>query len=271
MNALKGRRIALLERRHGGEFAALVEQLGGVAVSAPAIEEVVSHDDYHAFLDGLVGRRFSLAIFLNGVGLDTLLTEATRRGRLQDALHALRGTTIACRGGKPLAALKQYGLKASITTARPHTTGELLDALACVDVADRGVVLVHSGERNTAVVEELKSRGARLVEVYPYERMLPDDRGPIARVVRDVIAHRIDAVLFTNRNQCHHLFAVAREMSQTEGLALSLNRHVVVGAVGPVCARALERAGVTPDVVPASPNMPSLVQAVARYFDQRAI
>lgn len=267
MDTLNGRRIALLERRHGGEFAALVERFGGVAVSAPAIEEVVSHDDFLAFMDGLVGRRFSLAIFLNGVGLTTLLAEAARRGRLHDALHALRGLTIACRGGKPLATLKQYGLKAKITTARPHTTGELLDALAGLDVGDRGVVLVHSGERNTAVVSELKTRGARLVEVFPYERMLPDDRGPITRVVRDVIAHRIDAMLFTNQNQCVHLFEVAREMCQTEGLALSLNRHVVVGAVGPVCARALQRAGVTPDVIPTSPSMPSLVQAVARYFD----
>lgn len=51
-------------------------------------------------------------------------------------------------------------------------------------------------------------------------------------------------VLFTNQNQCHHLFEVAREMSQTESLALSLNRHVVIGAVGPVCAQALIRAGV---------------------------
>lgn len=271
METLNGRRIALLARRQGDEFAALVERMGGVAVSAPSMDEVVSHDGFHAFMEGLAASRFSLAILLSGVGLITLLDEATRRGRLQEAINALRQLTIACRGGKPLAALKQYGLKAKLTTATPHTTGELMNALSCIDVADRGVVLVHSGERNTEVAEALRSRRARLVEVFPYERMLPDDRGPMTRIVRDVLAHRIDAMLFTNRNQCRHLFEVAREMSQTEGLALSLNRHVVIGAVGPVCAQALERVGVRPDVIPSSSNMPSLVNAVARYFDTHGI
>jgi uroporphyrinogen-III synthase len=231
------------------------------------MDEVVSHSDFHAFMDGLVGRRFSIAIFLSGIGASTLLEEADRRGRLQVALAALRELTIACRGAKPVATLARYGLKAKVTTARPHTTGELQRALACIDVAERGVVLVHSGDRNAAVADGLRARAARLVEVFPYDRILPDDLGPVTRVVRDVIAHRIDAMLFTNQAQCQHLFEVAREMSQTEGLALSLNRHVVVGAVGPVCARALQRAGVTPDVVPSAATIPSLVNAVARYFD----
>jgi uroporphyrinogen-III synthase len=56
-------------------------------------------------------------------------------------------------------------------------------------------------------------------------------------------------------------------MGRVEGLTLSLNRDIVVGAVGPVCASALKKVGVTPDVIPASPTMPSLITAVADYFD----
>ena len=56
-------------------------------------------------------------------------------------------------------------------------------------------------------------------------------------------------------------------MGLAEGLALSLNHDIVVGAVGPVCASALKRAGVTPDVIPSSPNMPSLITAIADYFE----
>src|SRR5437762_499712 len=98
MSTLEGKCIALLERRQGGEFATLVERLGGVPVSAPAIDEVACHDDFNAFMDGLVNRRFSLAVFLNGAGTATLLAEARRRARLGDALSALRQLTIACRG-----------------------------------------------------------------------------------------------------------------------------------------------------------------------------
>jgi uroporphyrinogen-III synthase len=132
---------------------------------------------------------------------------------------------------------------------------------------DRGVVLVHYGERNGEIADDLRGRGARLDEVLPYGWTLPEDIAPVTAVVRDAIARRLDAVLFTNEIQCRHLFQVAAEMRQVEGLTRSLNRDIVVGAVGPVCAGALNKAGVTPDVIPASPSMPSLINAVAQYFD----
>jgi uroporphyrinogen-III synthase len=265
---LDGRRIALLERRHHREFASLVEKLGGVPVIAPAMDEVVSLDDYHTFVNGLRDGRFSIAVLLSGVGFLTLMKEVERRGRLHPVLDALRQLTFVCRGAKPLAALTAYKLKPQLTTVRPHTTRELERALATIDVDGRGVVLVHSGERNTEVAEGLRARSARLVEVFPYERTLPDNQGPLAQVVRDVIAGRIDVMLFTNQSQCRHLFEVARQMSQAEGLALSLRQSVVVGAVGPVSARALERAGIVPDIVPATGNMPALLNAVIRYFEK---
>lgn len=270
MVTLDGRRIAILENRCGGELAALVHERGGVPVSAPAVHEVACHDDFGTFIDGLTERRFSIAIFLSGAGMASLLAEAERRGRLTDALPALRQLTIVCRGGKPLAMLRRYGLRPRITTTRPHTSGELMRELSSVDVAGRGVVLVHYGERNPEVARQLRARGARLEEVCPYEWMLPADLGPMTGVVRDAIAHRLDAAVFTSRVQCRHLFQLAAAMSQAEGLALSLNRHVVVGAVGPVCAGALRQAGVTPDVIPATPDMPSLIDAVARYFESHA-
>src|SRR5215471_9381665 len=106
MSTLSGRRIALLESRFSQEIATLVQRLGGEPVTAPAMDEVPCHNDFNIFLDGLAGRRFSLAIFLTGTGTRTLLGEAERRGRLNDAVAALHQLTIACRGAKPLGALK---------------------------------------------------------------------------------------------------------------------------------------------------------------------
>ena len=266
MGTRRGRTIALLENRHRREFASLVHDLDGVTVRAPAVDEVACYDDFNSFFDGLARRRFSIAVLLSGASTSTLLDEAGRRGCLAEIVRALREVTIACRGQKPADALKRYGLRPQITTARPHTTSELLRALSTVDVANRGIVLVQTGQRNRQVADDLKSRGARLTEVCPYQSALPADPQPIADLVRDAVADRIDAVLFTNRAQCTHLFRVAADMNQAQGLALCLNHRVVVGAVGPVCADALMAAGVVPDVVPDAPNMPSLVHAVAAYF-----
>ena len=69
MVTLNGRKIALLESRHSSELATLVHRLGGVPISAPAIDEVACHDDFRTFIDGLTNRRFSLAIFMSGAGM----------------------------------------------------------------------------------------------------------------------------------------------------------------------------------------------------------
>src|SRR5258706_3925634 len=164
MSPLDGRKIALLESRHSQEIASLVQQLGGVPVSAPAVDEVVCHDDFNTFFDGLAERRFSIAILLSGAGTAALLAEAERRRRLAEVVGALRQLSIACRGTKPAAALQRYGLRPQITTARPHTTKELMRALTCIDVAGRGIVIVHSGERNRVIVGDLSARKTRLTE-----------------------------------------------------------------------------------------------------------
>ena len=267
MATLSSRRIALLESRHCGDLATLVRRLGGEPVSAPAVDEVPCHNDFNVFLDGLVERRFSLAIFQTGTGIRTLFTEADRRGRLAQVIDALRHTTVACRGAKPQAVLRRYGLRPQVTTAKPHTTQELLHALAHQDVAERGVLLVHYGERNVEVAEAVRQRGARLEEVCPYEWALPDNLEPLTAVIRAVVSRRLDAVLFTSQIQCRHLFQVAADLGLTHALATGLNREIVVGAVGPVCAARLRELGVTPDVMPGAPNMAALITALAEYFD----
>jgi uroporphyrinogen-III synthase len=267
MATLNGRRVALLESRHGSDIATLVRRLGGVPVSAPSVDEVPCHDDFNTFVDGLTERRFSLAIFQTGTGIKTLFDEAERRGRLPQAIDALRQTTIACRGAKPLTVLKRYGLRAQVTTARPHTTQELLRALAHQEVSERGVLLVHHGERNVEVANALRQRGARLQEICPYQWALPDNVEPMTGVVRDVVARRLDAVLFTSQIQCRHLFTVAAGMGLTHSFVAGLNGEIVVGAIGPVCAARLRELGVRPDVIPSAPNMVALISALADYFD----
>lgn len=270
MASLQGRRIALLESRKTSELSLLVQRLGGTAVAAPTVREVPRFEDVGTFLDGLAARRFSVTIFLTGVGAATLFAEADRQGRLPQTLETLSQTIIACRGPKPLAVMKRHGLTAQVVTLKPHTTHELLDGLTAVNLQDAGVLLVHYGERNTALADALRAYGARLDEVCPYEWALPLDTSPIVSVIREAIDGRLDAMLFTSQVQCRHLFQVARDGGLTSELTTSLNRDILVGAVGPVCADALRQFGVTPDVIPSAPNMASLIAAIGDYFELTA-
>jgi len=267
MPPLSGRRIALLESRKSDELSELVRRLGGTALSAPSVREVPRHDDADAFIEALTTRRVDVAIFLTGVGATALLDDANRRGQQAAVLDGLRQITVACRGPKPLGVMRRFGVTPAIVTVRPHTTHEVLDGLGSIDLHGKRVLVAHYGERSTDLTWALRDRGAAIVEVCPYEWALPEDVTPLEHLVREAIAGHVDAMLFTSQIQCRHLFKIAAQLDSAAPLSAAMNRDVVVGAVGPVCAQAIRDAGVTPDVIPESPNMASLIAAVADYFE----
>jgi uroporphyrinogen-III synthase len=270
MRTLSGRTVALLEGRQSGELAAMVARLGGTPFSAPAVRERPSPDDAGPLLDRLIEGEFSMAIALTGAGVSALFAEAERRGSSADVQRAMGRMTIVCRGPKPQIALKRHGLSPDIVTVKPHTTQELIEALAATNLESASVMLLHYGERNNAFTDALAARGALVVDVCLYEWVRPEDLGPLHEVVRRAIAGEIDALLFTSQVQFRFLLEIAQESGAREPLLRALNERVVIGAVGPVCAAALRSGGVIPDVMPATPNSVSLVGAVADYFELTA-
>jgi uroporphyrinogen-III synthase len=264
---LKGARVAVLEARMTAELSDLVRRLGGDVYAVPALREVPRLDQVPGLIDALSAGRFSTVIFLTGAGVTALLREAERLGRLDETLTALRAITIACRGPKPLAVLKRHDVPVQVRAVEPYTTTQLLDALEGVALEATGVGLVHYGEPNQALADALSARGARLEEWCLYEWLMPEDRAPLAGLVRDLIDERVDAIAFTSQIQWRHLFQAAADLGQSEALVDVLNRHTLVAAIGPVCASALRACGVTPDILPAHPSMGSLIVALADYIE----
>jgi uroporphyrinogen-III synthase len=266
MPTLHGARVGLLESRLSKELAELVRRMGGTPVVAPSVREIPRDAETAAFVDQMVARRFGVIIFQTGAGAAALFRDAERQGRLADVIAGIGAATIVCRGPKPTAVVRRYGLEPSIVPRKPFTTNEVLEALAPVSLAGRNVALVHYGERNTALSDALRARGAHLDEVCPYEWALPEDIEPLRALVRDP-ASQIDAIAFTSQIQVRHLFAVAETLGVAPALAAALSADIIVAAVGPVCAEALKEAGVTPDVQPADPKMGPLLIALADYIE----
>lgn len=268
MRRLNGQSVALLEARMSRELENLVRRYGGQPRSAPALREVPQRPvDLDPFLDHLCAGGFSVVVFLTGVGVTTLLQEASARGRLETTVDALRRATIACRGAKPTAALRQHGVPTHLSARQPFTSAELLDALQSIDLAGRDVALVHYGERNEPLAGALRSRGARLHELCLYEWQLPDDVEPLRELIAAVMEGRVDAVAFTSKVQCRHLFHIAAAMGCAGDLAAALNARTTVAVIGPVCRAALRDHGVTSHVMPATPKMAPLVAAIAEYLE----
>jgi uroporphyrinogen-III synthase len=267
MRTLNGKRVALLEGRQSQELAAMVSRLGGLPICAPALREVSSGADARPILARVIAGEFRMLVVLTGAGATALFKEAERYG-LDGALRErLKTTTIVCRGPKPLTALKRYGISAELVTAKPHTTADLIEALASVEIAGLPIALLHYGELSPACSQALSARGAVVEDVCLYEWALPDDVTPLRDLVSRVVAGTVDALLFTSQIQFRHLMQIAEAMGNAAVLRDRLNEDIVVAAVGPVCAAALRDGGVVPDVLPASPNSASLVNALGDYFD----
>jgi uroporphyrinogen-III synthase len=266
MPDFRGRKIVLLEARMAAEAAALVRRLGGRPYVVPALREVVDPGEVVPFIDALVYGGPSIVVCLTGVGVSALLGEAARLGCLETTLAALRLTTVACRGPKPVAVLRQHNVPVNIVAREPYTTKELLDALKLIELDGKPVALVHYGEPNAVFAAALSARGAQLEELSLYEWRMPDDLEPLRALIRELIEGEVDAVAFTTQIQCRHLFRIAADMGVCERLAKALNAHAVVAAVGPVCADVLRVFGVTPDVVPARPKLAPMLTALADYF-----
>jgi len=279
MAALDGTRVALLESHLAEEAAAHVRRFGGTPYCVAAVREVHHLDHLDAFLDRLAADRLALVLFLTDIGATLLLEAAARLSRRDETLAALRRAIVACRGPKPAAVLRAHDVPTAVASSPPHTSRELLHALAGVDVAGTTVAVVSSGERHEssgpltadasgrAVAEGLAARGARVESLPLYEWTMPADAAPLETLVGDLIHGRVDAIAFTNRVQSRHLFRTAATLGVTGPLVDALNGEVIVAVVGPVCAEALQAAGVAPDILPARPTMESMIAALAEYVE----
>ncbi len=266
MLTLSGKVVGLLESRQREALASMVVRLGGTPVCAPAMREVPLVGGVEPVIDQLIAGDFSVALALTGAAVSTLLGEAESRHRLDELRSALSRMVLVCRGPKPQTMLRRHGLQATFMTTKPHTTDDLLEVLAGVPLDGQSVLLLQYGERNTTVSGAVVQAGARVTDACLYEWALPEDLEPVTQIIERLLAGELDALVFTTQVQFRHLLIVAERMGVAPALIDVLSRDVVVGAIGPVCARALRAGGVIPDVMPGSPNSASLIASVGDYF-----
>jgi uroporphyrinogen-III synthase len=268
-DSLGGATVALLEARMESELASLVRRHGGAPLCVPALREVERDCSAESALAvDAAGRDGAVVVLATGVGLARWMAVAAAQGRDAELRAALSRATVVCRGPKPVAVLKREGLAATLRAEPPHTTTELLRVLEGVEVRGHDVAMVHDGSTGSPVPPALRTRGAAVVEVRPYEWALPADVAPLQELVRSIVAGRVRAIAVTTQVQARHLFDVASALGLREPLAAALRDRVIVAAVGPTCARTLTDLGAPPHVMPENAKMGPLVASLAKHLAQ---
>ncbi len=270
MASLRGKTIALTEARRATELASLVVKLGGVPYSAPAVREIPRRDRRPARIAlGLIcADAVGVIVFLTGVGARAFLELAAEAGKREVLLRALAGMFVCARGPKPVAVLREAGVRIDLIPKEPTSEALLAELTPIRHLADSVVAVQLYGEDNIALVEGLTACGATVLEIPLYDWALPEDESPLERLVHDLIGGRIDVLALTSSPQVRNVLTVAGRLGAREKLLAALRERVTVAAIGPVCAAALGEVGVTPTIQPVKGTMGALVHAIADHLDR---
>lgn len=267
MTNMKGKTIAVLESRFGEHLASLIDKQGGIAMRAPALAEEADLDPeaIRELIDHWAEHPVKLAIFQTGVGTHALFEAAGQLGVAEKLSALLADCVVAVRGPKPTAALRSRNVRIDLSAAEPYTTVEVLQAIRELDLNDARVLVQRYGEANLELDEALAARGAQVIEVPTYRWALPQDTGPLVRLIGALENCEIDAAVFTSASQVRNLFAVADKQGRVEQVRRNLNA-VVVASIGPVCSHALEAAGVHVSLEASPPKLGPLVEKLRRAW-----
>lgn len=252
--------VAILEARTGAHLAELVSRQGAVPLLAPALEEVPDVDPaaVEMLLQDWIAHPFRMMIFQTGVGTRALFRVTDSLGSTQKLLGLLEQATVVVRGPKPTGELKARGVRIDVRAASPFTSDTVMAAITASPLTGARVVVQRYGEANRRLCEALTARGASVQEIATYRWALPEDTGPLERLIDALARSAVDAVVFTSAVQVKHLFAVAERMSRTAELP-ALLAGLIVASIGPVCSRALAERGITPTFEADPPKLGSLV------------
>lgn len=262
-----GMTVAAFESRMATEMATLIVRYGGKPVVGPAMQEIPLENNVEALDFGhrLLSGTIDVLILLTGVGTRTLLDVWTTRFPWNDVKPALTRTTLVARGPKPVAVLKELGVKPHLVVPEPNTWEDVLHALDAFKpegLRRLNVGVQEYGLPNEALVKGLVQRGAAVTTVPVYRWALPDDVKPLKQTLRSVLDGHVDVVCYTSAVQVDHVVDVLRATNEIDAFRHAL-RRTIVASIGPMTSRRLRHHQFPIDVEPTHPKMGILLKEVS--------
>lgn len=268
---LRGFTVGITADRRGDEQAVLLRRLGVDVVHAPALRTLVVPDGGEALrpqVMALIADPPDYLVANTGIGVRTLFAQAGEWGVEDDLRRALERVRILARGPKATGALRSAGLEVW-WRAPGEQLAEVTAHLLELGVEGARVVYQRHGDEREALTRALRAAGAQVSEIEVYRWDLPVDDAAVGALIEACCHGSVDAITFTAAPAVRYLFDVADRGGRAEALTDALNRDVIVGCVGPVCAAAAAAEGVTSSVVPEHWRLGSLVRRVGDALAER--
>jgi uroporphyrinogen decarboxylase len=262
----QGLRVLSLESRMAKPMEKLIEKFGGKPQVAASLKEVPLEENSGAFqfFEELEKGKFDLVILMTGVAIRTLIKILETRYPRERIIETLtHKTKIAVRGPKPTAVCKIHNIPIAFTAPEPNTWHEIITILSEENLLQgQRVAVLEYGIPNSAFIEELKTRGAQVTQVHVYNWALPDDLAPLKQAIEDIIAGKVDLLMFTNAAQLDHLLKVTGSVKKELALRRALAKVGII-SIGPTTSGALMDQQIFPDYEAKPNKMGDMVEQAA--------
>lgn len=268
-NGFAGMTVAAFESRMAGHMAKLIARHGGNPLIAPSLQEIPLENNAEAldFVKDLMAGGVDLLILLTGVGTRTLADVWKTRFTLDAIRQALTKTTLVCRGPKPIAALKELGLKPHITVPEPNTWRDILrilDDWKPEGLSGLRIAIQEYGIANTDLAQGLTERGARVRSVAVYRWALPDDVEPLKRTLRSIVDGNVSVLLFTSAAQVDHVVKLLDATNELAAFRDAMGK-TMVASIGPITSQRLRHHHFPVDFEPSHAKMGTLVKEASEH------
>ncbi|MCO8122186.1 uroporphyrinogen decarboxylase [Stieleria sp. TO1_6] len=262
-----GLQIASLESRRADDMLRMIERHGGTAHVSPSMREVPIEPNRPAidFAYRVMTGEVNFVIVMTGVGFRFLMRSIEKHLDTKRFLNSLSDITTICRGPKPVAALREFGVQPTHKIGEPNTWREILQYIDAekISIANQVIGLQEYGVANASLVAGLEARGATVVPVRVYGWDFPEDTAPLRANVQAIADGKRDMLLVTSAHQIVNMMRMAEQLGITNQLRSGL-RTTVIASIGPTTTQMLTECDLQADLEPSHPKMGHLVVESAK-------
>src|SRR5260370_40021075 len=139
-----------------------------------------------------------MIIFMTGAGVRALSRAVESICSREQLASLLNKVTIVARGPKPLAALREMGVRISLSVPEPNTWRDLLamldETIDAFPLQRCRVAVQEYGVSNPELSAGLEERGANVTPVRIFEWALPGDLSPLQKTIASIVGAEVNGM-----------------------------------------------------------------------------
>lgn len=253
-----GHRI-LVTREHSTAFEPL-EELGAEIIEFPTIE-IVPPDDYDG-LDAAIAQihSYTWIIFTSANGVRYFLKRFFEKER---DIRDLKGIKLCAIGSKTAGEIKKYGMKVDLVPEEFRAEGlieefkKVGDQQSAISALKGMKFLLPRAETAREVFpEKVRELGGEIDVPVAYRTVKPELHGK--RLKRFLKEGRITVATFTSAATFNNFVGLIGSD------AFDLLKGVSIAVIGPITAKAIEKAGLKVDIMPKESTVEAMVQEIIK-------